>query len=88
MCADETTSLQSVPRDQIECWCRVSVLSSREQQLHFMSLGHWAGRKIIADSETIKECIPAATDAVLKGKTKAKVHNEFKKISLSNMSFV
>lgn len=50
--------------------------------------GHWAGIKIIADSETIKECIPAATDAALKGKTKAKVHNEFKKISLSNMSFV
>lgn len=64
------------------------MLSSTVRQLRFTSLGHWAGRKIIADSETIKECIPAATDAVLKGKTKAKVHNEFKKISLSNMSFV
>lgn len=45
--------------------------SSIAWQLPFTSPGHWAGIKIIADSETIKECIPAATDAVLKGKDKS-----------------
>lgn len=71
--------MQSAPRDETESLCRVSACNSIARQFCFTSLGYWTSIKIIADSEKIKECIPAATDAVLEGKTKAEMHNEFKK---------